>query len=71
MVTRFKQEPTATVKFEEIEIFRVYKKDGNLNASISRDAMDFELYGFLKLFIEDYGEYLTESIQDTGEDERY
>lgn len=54
---------------EEVELFRVYKKNGEYTATSTRDVEDkFALYGFLKIIIKDM-EYNLEEILKRFDDD--
>ena len=54
---------------EKIPLLLVYKEDGQLKTDISNDTNDYELWGFLKLFIDRMGEFLKENIEEREDDE--
>jgi len=37
---------------EKIPLMLVYKQDGKINADITEDAYTYELYGFLKCYVD-------------------
>ncbi len=56
-------------KTEKIPLLLVYKEGGLIKTDVSGDASDYELYGFLKLFIEKLGELLKGYIEERTDDE--
>jgi len=59
------------MKKERINLFRVYKQDGVLNSEITREALDYELFGFLLCFLKEYEKVLKEGLKDTGKERDY
>lgn len=57
------------MKMEKIPLLLVFKEDGLIKTDVSGDVNDFELYGFLKLFVERMGRALREDICDREDDE--
>lgn len=48
---------------EEVELFRVYKKNGKYHATDTRDVEDaYGLYGFLRIVLEDMENDLWENL---------
>ncbi len=56
-------------KTEKIPLLLLYKEDGLIKTDVSDDANDYELYGFLKLFVERMGEVLKDLIEERTDDE--
>lgn len=63
------------MRTEKIPLFEVYKQDGIIKCRLLRECKDYELYGFLKCFIEGWESELIEglvpkynSIDDRGYD---
>ncbi len=54
-------------KKERVPLFIVHKEDGLIKTDITSDANDYELYGFLKLFIERMGKILEGDIEERGD----
>lgn len=55
------------VKFDEkfkekIPLFLVYKQEGSIKTESTNEVKDYELYGFLKLFLKRMGRLLEEDI---------
>jgi hypothetical protein len=48
---------------EKIPIFEVFKQNGNLKCRLLRECKDYELYGFLKCFLEQWEVELIEAMQ--------
>lgn len=52
---------------EEVELFRVYKKNGQYNADNTIDVEDqFGLFGFLKIILKDMEEKLLDQLENKG-----
>lgn len=50
-------------KYERIPILLIYKEGGMYNTKIFPDTLDFELYGFLKLYLDKVEQELYDNIQ--------
>ncbi len=61
---------TINKKTEKIPLLLVYKDNNQFKTDISRDVNEFELFGFLKLYVERLGENLKDDIvpREDGED---
>ncbi len=57
------------IKTEKIPMLLVYKEDGLLKTDTSNDVNNYELYGFLKLFVERMGKLLEKDIEERTDDE--
>lgn len=54
---------------EEVELFRVYKKNSQYNADNTIDVEDqFGLFGFLKIILKDMEEKLLDQLENKGGD---
>ncbi len=56
-------------KLEKIPLLLVYKEAGQIKTDVSTDVSDYELYGFLKLFIDRMGEELKDNIEERTDSE--
>ncbi len=57
------------IKTEKVPILLVYKEDGQIKTDVSDDVSDYELWGFLKLFVDRMGEFLKDDIKEREDDE--
>ena len=51
-------------KKEKIPLFIVYKEDGIIKTDVTNDIHDYELFGFLKLFVKRMGKLLEGDIEE-------
>lgn len=56
---------------EEVPLFVVFKHEGIIGCRIIQEARDFELFGFLKLFLERYEDNLKDLLEDVGDEREY
>jgi hypothetical protein len=54
---------------EKVPLFLIYKQDGQIKTDVSKDINDYELYGFLKLFIDRMEKELKDLIEDREDKE--
>lgn len=64
-----KEEKAPSTQTEKVPLFLVFKENGILKTDVSRDVGDYELYGFLKLFIKRMGKQLKDLIEDREDTE--
>lgn len=53
---------------EKVVLAEISKKDGKIGINHSRDAQTFELYGFLKIYLENLEEELSYSLEPDDEE---
>ena len=56
-------------KTEKVPLFLIFKENGSIKTEVSQDINDYELYGFLKLFIERMGKQLKDLIEEREDKE--
>ncbi|GAG01608.1 unnamed protein product [marine sediment metagenome] len=56
-------------KKEKIPLLLVFKENGIIKTDVSCDVQDYELYGFLKLFVERMGKELENCIEERKDNE--
>ena len=61
--------PKKEIKTEKIPMLLIYKENQMIKTDVSNDVSDYELYGFLKLFIERMEEELRENIEERTDNE--
>lgn len=54
---------------EKIPMLLIYKENGMIKTDASKDFSEFELYGFLKLYIERLSKLLKEDITERTDSE--
>ena len=57
---KFNEQP----KKEKVPLFIVYKEDGMIKTEVTDDICDYELFGFLKLFIRRMGKLLEGDMEE-------
>ncbi len=60
---KFNEQP----KKEKVPLFIVYKEDGMIKTEVTDDICDYELFGFLKLFIRRMGKLLEGDMEERGD----
>lgn len=59
------------VKKEKIELCNIYKEDGQIKIRYSKSAQQFEIYGFLKVYLKIMEEDMLNEFEPPDEGEEW
>ncbi len=57
------------MKKEKVPLFLIFKEDNQIKTDVSEDINDFELYGFLKIFVNRMSKNLEKDIKGRTDNE--